>query len=300
MTTTQRPVSRTVDLDGETHYLDFGGPSDGPLLVCVHGLAGAAWNWLALGPLLTGTARVLAVDLAGHGLSPAAGRPTTVGANRRLLDRFVREVAAEPLVLVGNSMGGLITTLEAAAAADLVRGLVLVNPALPRTPLSATDARASIQFAVAAAPVVAATMYARRRNRLSARKVIRDTLGLCTVDVGRIPPEVLTEAERVVRQRDVSRFPPRDVGNAARSVMGRMARGSDLRAAMLQITAPVLLIHGDKDRLVPISAARRTASLFPNWRFEVAEDTGHVPMLEAPQWTAEVILEWLETEVVAT
>jgi pimeloyl-ACP methyl ester carboxylesterase len=297
VTTTQTPASRTVDLGGETHYLDFGGPAAGPLVVCVHGLGGAAWNWLALGPLLTGSARVLALDLAGHGLSPAAGRPTTVGANRRLLDRFLHEVAGEPVVLVGNSMGGLITMLEAAASPELVRGLVLVDPALPRSPLSPTDARATIQFAVAAAPVIAGAMYARRRNRLSARKVLRGTLALCTVDVDRIPDEVLVAAQDVVRRRDVTRFPPRDVGIAARSVMRRMAGGSELRAAMTKVTAPVLLIHGDKDRLVPVAAARRTASLFPHWRCEIAHDIGHVPMLEAPQWTATTILDWLAADV---
>ena len=65
-------------------------------------------------------------------VSPAAGRSTTVGANRRLLDRFINEVAGEPVVLVGNSMGGMISILEAAASPDQVRGAVLVDPALPR------------------------------------------------------------------------------------------------------------------------------------------------------------------------
>ena len=98
MTTLENGVSRTIDLGGPTHYLDFGGPAEGPLLLAVHGLGGAAWNWLALAPLLRDDVRMLAIDLAGHGLSPAAGRLTTVGANRRLLDRFIREVAGEPVM----------------------------------------------------------------------------------------------------------------------------------------------------------------------------------------------------------
>jgi pimeloyl-ACP methyl ester carboxylesterase len=297
VTSTPTGISKTIDLDGPTHYLDFGGPADSPQLILVHGLGGAAWNWVALAPLLTGTARVLAVDLAGHGLTPAAGRPTTIGANRRLLDRFIRAVADDPVVLVGNSMGGLLSSLEASAAPDLVRGLALVDPALPRPILSPVDARVGAQFAVAAMPIVGAAMYARRRNRLSARQVIRQTFELCTSDVERIPAFVYDEAERVVRSRDLSQFPPRDVLTAGRSVMRRMTRASALRKTLESIKAPVLLIHGDKDRLVPVQAARRTASMFTTWRYEEMADVGHIPMLEAPDATAAIILRWLEEEV---
>ncbi|MGN6473413.1 MAG: alpha/beta fold hydrolase, partial [Mycobacteriales bacterium] len=74
MTTLEDAVSRTADLGGPTHYFDFGGPPDAPLLLAVHGLGGAAWNWLALAPLLRSQVRLMAIDLAGHGLTPAAGR----------------------------------------------------------------------------------------------------------------------------------------------------------------------------------------------------------------------------------
>jgi pimeloyl-ACP methyl ester carboxylesterase len=208
-------------------------------------------------------------------------------------------VAGEPVILVGNSMGGLITILESAASADVVRGSVLVDPALPRSPFSPTDALSSIQFGLTVAPVIAASMYARRRNRLSARTVIRQTLALCTVDVGRIPPEVFDSAIEVVRRRDPHRFPVQDVSSAARSTMRRISRAAQLRAMMAAISCPVLVIHGDKDRLVPVAAARRAAAALPHWRLEIARDVGHVPMLEVPQWTADTILDWMRREVTA-
>jgi alpha/beta hydrolase fold len=66
--------SRWIDLDGPVHYVDFGGPEDGPGIVCVHGLGGSAVNWSAIAPLLTGRYRLLAPDLAGHGLTRPAAR----------------------------------------------------------------------------------------------------------------------------------------------------------------------------------------------------------------------------------
>src|SRR5215218_9076933 len=44
--------SRTVDLDGPVHYIDFGGPDDGRTVVLVHGLGGSHLNWDLLAPLL--------------------------------------------------------------------------------------------------------------------------------------------------------------------------------------------------------------------------------------------------------
>jgi len=57
--------SRTVDLGGPVHYVDFGGPDDAPTVVLVHGLGGSHLNWDLFAPLIRGRARVLALDLSG-------------------------------------------------------------------------------------------------------------------------------------------------------------------------------------------------------------------------------------------
>ena len=296
MTTLDAGISRTVDLDGPTHYLDFGGPEGAPLLVAVHGLSGAAWNWLALAPLLRDHVRVMAIDLAGHGLTPAAGRSTSVGANRRLLDRFIESVAGEPVVLVGNSMGGMISVLEAAAAPERVRGAVLVDPALPRPPLSRIDARVALQFAVMALRLVGEAAYTRRRHRGDIDHQIRQGLKMCTVDLARVPAHVIEAGVQVVRQRRGRDFPPSDVIAAGRSVVQRVSNAARLQRAMASIQAPVLILHGERDRLVPVRAARQATKTFPHWRLEVADDVGHVPMLEAADWSATHILDWLAND----
>jgi len=73
-------ISRWVDLGVPVHYVDHGGPAEGPLLVLVHGLGGSSVNWAALAPLLAGTCRALALDLPGFGLTKAGRQPTTVNA----------------------------------------------------------------------------------------------------------------------------------------------------------------------------------------------------------------------------
>src|SRR5258708_4695866 len=118
----QRLGTCWADVDGPVHYLDFGGPARAPMILCVHGLGGSAVNWSALAPLLTASYRVLAPDLAGHGLTRSGGRGTDVTANRDLLDRFIRSKSARPVILMGNSMGGMISLLGAADSPCLVAG----------------------------------------------------------------------------------------------------------------------------------------------------------------------------------
>jgi pimeloyl-ACP methyl ester carboxylesterase len=286
-------TSHTVDLGGPTHYFDFGGAAGAPVLVCVHGLGGSAWNWAAVAPHLVGATRVLALDLAGHGRTPAAGRRTTVGANRRLLDRFVRETVGEPVVLMGNSMGGAISLLEAAKAPDAVTGLVLVDPALPRPRLAPMDPAVAASFAVMSLPGLGEAVLTRRRRRLTAEQQVRETLSLCCVDPSRIPDDVLALGIALSQERAGYRYAARDFLAAARSLVRMLAASRRFRDAMADVQAPVLLLHGEHDRLVSVRVAEAVAAAHPAWRFEVAENVGHVPQLEAPEWTAAKVLDWL-------
>jgi pimeloyl-ACP methyl ester carboxylesterase len=298
MTTTALGTSRTIDLAGPTHYLDFGGPVDGPLVVAVHGLGGSAWNWSAVAPLLTSRCRMLAIDLAGHGRTPARGRSTGVRANRRLLDRFIREVAGEPVVLIGNSMGGLISALEAAAAPDVVRAAALVDPALPRPSfLSSLDPTVALQFTIVALPGLGEAAMNRRRRRQTPEQQVRETLALATFDPSRVPADVVAQGVELLRTRDGRDFPPGDFLGAARSLIRVLARPAPVRQRLRRISVPVLLMHGDKDRLVSVDVARATARALPDWRLEIAENVGHVPMLEDPEWTAAKFLDWMHTQV---
>jgi pimeloyl-ACP methyl ester carboxylesterase len=59
------------------------------------------------------------------------------------------------------------------------------------------------------------------------------------------------------------------------------------------VSCPVLLVHGERDRLVPVSAARGAARANPSWSLVELLGVGHVPQMEAPQECAAAILEWL-------
>ena len=198
-------VSRWTSIGGPVHYLDFGGPAGAPVIVCVHGLEGCAVNWSALAPLLTSRYRVLAPDLAGHGLTRAAGRSTHVTANRSLLHDFIETVAGEPVILMGNSMGGMISLMEASHAPGLVTALILVDPALPFVP-AWPDPVVVGMFARYAAPGLGPLLASHRRRQPPEVAVSR-LLSLCCADPSRVSAPVVAAHVEVARQRAASRTP---------------------------------------------------------------------------------------------
>lgn len=284
-------TSHLVDLGGPTHYVDFGGPTDAPPLVAVHGLGGSHANWLAVGPRLAEHHRVFAPDLAGHGLTRPDHRSTDVDANQRLLDRFLREVSGTPAVLMGNSMGGLISILQAARNPETVAGLVLIDPAIPSAPRR-PDAQVLATFASYAVPGLGGAMLARRLHRLTPEQQVQEVLALCCVDPSRVPADVVARAVELARERRSFAHVNKAFLDAARSVMLHLARRARLAAQMRSLEAPVLLLHGDQDRLVPVSAAHLAARNHPDWHVEIAPDVGHVPQLEAADWTIAAYRRW--------
>jgi pimeloyl-ACP methyl ester carboxylesterase len=288
--------SRWVDLDGPVHYVDFGGPATGPQLVCVHGLGGSLVNWTAVVPHLVDTCRVLALDLAGFGRTESAGRSTTVHGNQQLLHRFITDLVGQPVILVGNSMGGLISVMQTDAHPDTVAGLALVDPALPVGFRARPDPLVALIFAAYAVPAVGNRLMSRRRAVLSIEERTNDLLRLCCADTTKVSGEIAAAHMELAREREAYPNVDAELVIAARSLLWVLARSGQHAAMLQRISVPVLLLHGDRDRLVPIAAARATANAHPSWRFEVAEGVGHVPQLEAPEWTAGHILDWLANE----
>ena len=290
------PQSRWIDLDGPVHYLDFGGPAGGPTVVCVHGLAGSAVNWSAIAPLLAGTCRLLAVDLPGHGLTPSQGRGTSVPAMRALLHRFLEAVPAAPVILFGNSMGGMISLLETGTAPAAVTGVVLIDPVLPLVP-AMPDHYVTPMLAAYAAPGLGPLLMSRRR-RLSPDELVDSILSLCCADASRVPADVRAQHVTVARQALSLPATEQEISAAARSMLTIFAghlHGRAYRRAIDSITCPVLLLHGTRDRLVPIAVARAAARAHPAWTVIEMPGVGHVPQLEAPDRTVSAIIGWLGT-----
>jgi pimeloyl-ACP methyl ester carboxylesterase len=286
------PQPRTVDLDGPVSWVDHGGPDDGQLVVAVHGLGGSHANWHDLAPLLTHGHRVVAVDLAGHGRTPRAGRSASMVANCALLGRFLDHVDGRPAVLLGNSMGGALSLLHAAARPESVAGLALIGPALPRTALPGRAL--ARQVALFAVPGMAERSLGRRRARLGAEAFVEATLQLTCADPSMVSAEVRELAVQVACDRSLDRDADAAFLEAARSLAVLVTRAARYRALIASVRVPGIVLQGREDRLVPAGGTSLLAELQPGWPVHLLDGVGHVPQIEAPQRTAELLLPFLD------
>ena len=282
---------RTVDLDGPVHYIDFGGV--GTPLVMVHGLGGNAMNWMAVGPELAKTHHAVALDLAGFGRTPLFRRSAAVGANAALVHRFIEEVIGEPVVLMGNSMGGHIAILEAADHPRWVSALVLVDPAIPGVHVRRPAPAMLGVMAALTIPGLAEIVLDRRVRMLGPERLVQETMALVVADQSRVDPALLDAHVQLTRERgNLGRQNSRAFMQATRSLGLRMA---DPRfwTRVKKISAPTLVVQGDLDRLIPLAAARDLLRRRPDWTLEVIEGVGHVPMMETPDLFVRVVNRWL-------
>lgn len=281
-----------VDIQGPVYYLELDSAGAGPRTVYVHGLGGSHINWIGLAPLMAGHVRGTAVDLPGFGKTPAAGRSTTVGANAQVLKQFLRQVVGEPVMLVGNSMGGLISMIVAAEEPDLVSALVLIDPVLPLARGLRVDPAVGKQFLLNGVPGLGEWVLARRYARVSARQRVAEVLARCCLDAERVPVDML---EQLVELEEVLTAQADHAAcqlAAARSIVRGLAWTPAYWRRMASIGQPVLLLHGTHDRLVPIASAYQAAKRLPHWAF-VELDAGHIPQMEAPQLVADEMVKWL-------
>ena len=130
MTTLQaaNAASHFVKANGiELHYLDYGTVGQRPML-CVHGGAAHAHWFDFVAPGFTGDHHVRALDLRGHGDSAWAEQHTysftTFAAD---VHAFVEALDLRDFVLIGHSMGGMVSLLYAATHPGRVGRLVVVD-----------------------------------------------------------------------------------------------------------------------------------------------------------------------------
>lgn len=128
----QRPEDREVRVKGcDVHYLRWG-DVERPGLVLVHGGAAHAHWWSFIAPQFTGQYHVLAPDLSGHGDS--GRRP--VYAVETWADEIMACVTdagmEEPPIMVGHSMGGMVTIAAANLFGEKLAGAVVIDSPVRR------------------------------------------------------------------------------------------------------------------------------------------------------------------------
>jgi pimeloyl-ACP methyl ester carboxylesterase len=258
---------RRVELPGaEVNYVEIG---EGEPILFVHGLAGCWQNWLENLPHFGRSHRAIALDLPGFGKSPMPSWPIDMPAYGRLIHDFCEKLGIDRVAaLVGNSMGGFVSTEAVIERPSRFDKLVLVSAA----GISFAETRGRrIEARVRMFEAVVPFMSGWRRHWVARPSGRQLAFGNIFHYPNRIRPELLQE------QLDPS---VRSPGFAA-AIRG--IGGYDTRHRLTEIEIPTLVVWGLRDRIVPVEAAIGYHRLIPDSRLELFERTGHVPQMERPE-----------------
>jgi pimeloyl-ACP methyl ester carboxylesterase len=262
---------RSVECHGrQVSYVEMG---SGPPVVLIHGLSGCWQNWLETIPHLARAHRVIAVDLPGFGRSELPEADISIPGYGRFIDAFLTEVGLDRTALVGSSMGGLIAAQTAAAFPARVERLVLVSaPGLGRPQRLPEGVDAGRPFIARLVPYARFAGHVGALRRLALARLVAH-------------PELI--GKQIVMESAGGMGKP-GVQAALRSVLTY-----DFRPHVRDITAPVLLIWGAADRVVPPHVAERYQQAMPAATKVILPDTGHAPMIERPALFNRILEEFL-------
>ncbi|MEU6060013.1 alpha/beta hydrolase [Streptomyces sp. NPDC047097] len=282
---------RTVTLPGLTLNVRER-PSDRtglPPALYVHGLGGSSQNWSALMPLLADMVDGEAVDLPGFGDSPPPDDGDySVTGHARAVIRLLDAGGRGPVHLIGNSLGGAVSTRIAALRPDLVRTLTLVSPALPEIRVQ----RDTWPTALLAVPGAAA-LLTRLTKGWTAEQRVRGVTALCYGDPGRVTEEGFRNAVEEMERRLALPYFWDAMARSTRGLVDAYTLGGQhgLWRQAERVLAPTLLVYGGRDRLISFRMASRAARAFRDARMLTLPDAGHVAMMEYPETVATAIRE---------
>ncbi|MCX5385496.1 alpha/beta fold hydrolase [Streptomyces sp. NBC_00083] len=258
----------------------------------VHGLGGSSQNWSALMPLLADRVDGEALDLPGFGDSPPPDDGNySITAQARAVIRLLDASGRGPVHLIGNSLGGAVSTRVAAVRPDLVRTLTLVSPALPEIRVQ----RSAWPTALVALPGVA-SLFAKLSRDWTAEDRTRGVMALCYGDPERVSPEGFDAAVKEMERRLQLPYFWDAMARSARGIVDAYTLGGQhsLWRQAERVLAPTLLVYGRRDQLVSFRMARRAAAAFRDARLLTLPDAGHVAMMEYPATVAKAVRELMD------
>jgi pimeloyl-ACP methyl ester carboxylesterase len=270
--------SHFVNVDGvRIHFQEFGDPSK-PSLVLIHGYTASLYVWHKVAPLQADEGfHVVALDLVGFGYtSKPRWFEYTIGAQARIVSRFMQRLGIGRATIVGSSYGGAIAMTLALDYSGFVEKLVLLDAVCNDEVLEHPILRmVSVPGVGEALTPFLADSRALLRHRM------RGTLSSANHDL-------------ITDERIANVLRPLTAADAHHSLL---ATSRNWRAKRLEMDAhlieqPTLLIWGEDDMVVGIHNGYSLHDKILHSRFVVLRNCGHVPAEEKSDVVTELISEF--------
>jgi pimeloyl-ACP methyl ester carboxylesterase len=237
------------------HYCDHG-RRDGPTLLLVHGYAASSHTWDGWVRRLREDYRIVTIDLPGHGLTRTPrGYAVTRDSFADVIEATARHLRLSRFTLVGSSMGGAAAWDYASRRPDRVEALALVGAA-GWTP------RPDQNMMHPAVEELLASPFGAFIRDLDNTQFMREGLRASFANAS------LAEERMVRRYVELGRAPMhRDV--QLQLALNKSERLYASPERLARITAPTLVLHGERDRVVPANDGMKFVSAIRDSRLIV-------------------------------
>jgi pimeloyl-ACP methyl ester carboxylesterase len=254
-------------------------------MVLIHGLVGSAANWRKNIGALAGRATVYAIDQVNMGESQrVSGLDVSQAASADRIAAFMDALGIEQADIAGHSHGGALALMLAARHPERVRSLMLFAPANPFSDYSD----------------LLVNLYSTGPGRRLARMAPHLPRRLQLFGLGRMygDPARITEGslEGYIEGMRVAGT----ITHILRIVRGWFRDMEILKAVLPRVTAPTLLIWGDRDRAVDPASALYLQRALPYAEMRVVRGAGHIVFEEMPEMANRAMLDWLQRDVAGT
>jgi pimeloyl-ACP methyl ester carboxylesterase len=257
--------------DGDMHVVEDGKPG-APVLLLIHGSAASTVCWDPVVPRLAGSYRVIRVDLLGHGKSSSPARGYDVDTQAGRVGAALDRIGAGRVTVIGHSTGATVATALAEQRPDLVAALALID--MGPTPDAKIPERLIVRLLLTPFP---GRLLWHLKTEATARKAGRSGFTR-PVDV----PDAMIQ--------DVLGMTYRAFAGTLRAPVDYLRQRS-LPDRLTALGLPVLVIFGTDDKRWRSSSAG-AYRVVPGARVELLPGVGHTPIMEDPETTAALLLEF--------
>jgi pimeloyl-ACP methyl ester carboxylesterase len=260
------PPSRFIEVAGIRLHLRDTGPKSASALIFLHGFGSSLQTWDDWAHNLEADHRVIRYDLPGFGLTGAD--PTGDYSDRRsiaVLLALMDLLGVQRASVVGNSMGGRLAWTFAALNPNRIDKLVLISPDGFASPGLEYGVTSKAPLMMRALPYVLPSF------------MLRDSLAPAFANA-----DVITDA-LFSRYRDMMLAP-----GVRKAIVDRMNQMVlvDPVPLLKSIKAPILLMWGENDGMIPFANSADYLRALPNATLAALPGVGHIPQEEAPTTVA--------------
>jgi pimeloyl-ACP methyl ester carboxylesterase/CRP-like cAMP-binding protein len=279
----------TYQIDGIRLYAREEGPRQAQTALLIHGWSS---SWYALSPLLQVVGRrfrTLAIDLPGYGNSERLRERTTIPRYVDLLAKLINEVTDSPVVLIGHSMGGMISISLALKYPQLVERMVLLCPTV--------SGKLSFWINTVVSPITMVEQVPLFNHALAALEPSMVWMTDRLMRPASFAERTTISQEEYQRLRADARRPGQ---GRVRAECFTAMRANDLRGRLRDLETPALVIWGAEDNTVPLRDAGVIADEWRNVDLRIVPKAGHWPQFELPEITRRYVASYLGLPVVTT